>query len=285
MQNSVQRTPANNTSALIEALAPLGEYGVSPEEAALIGFGQFPIAGQANYSHDWWFPRFGPGWRLHMGTDIFAAMGTPVRAPSDGTIRISNSGLGGLAVYVVEPNGTFWYLAHNSGLAEGIATGSTVTAGQVVAFVGDSGNARGGSPHVHFEYHPGGGSAVDPKAVLDGFLTDAIEAAPALIQRYADAAAADTPIDSVTAPAMAGGGSFQAPRSALLWATAMSPSGGAMVLAEAEAARAASAVDWNSFQAQQANSSSRQDRFDAVVGAWLDPIVPPVLRAALASGG
>ncbi|HWH35914.1 MAG TPA: M23 family metallopeptidase, partial [Acidimicrobiales bacterium] len=285
LQNSVKRTPANNTSALIEALAPLGQYGVSPEEAALIGFGRFPVGGPANYSHDWWFPRFGPGWRLHMGTDIFAAMGTPVRAPTDGTVRISNSGLGGLSVYVVEPNGSFWYLAHNSGIAEGITTGSTVTTGQVVAFVGDSGNARGGSPHVHAEYHPGGGAAVDPKAILDGFLTEAIEAAPALIQRYADAAAAETPIPTVAAPGVAGSGSFEAPRAALLWASAMSPSGGAMVLAEAEAARVAGAVDWTRFQAQQAGTSQADAALAAAVRSWLDPLTPPALRAALSAGG
>lgn len=285
LQNSVRRTPANNTSDLIAALAPLGEYGVSPEEAALIGFGAFPVAGQANYSHDWWFPRFGPGWRLHMGTDIFAAMGTPVRAPSDGKMRITNSNLGGLAAYVVEPSGTFWYLAHLSGIADGITEGVTVTQGQVVGFVGDSGNARGGAPHVHAEYHPGGGSAVDPKLILDQFLTDAIAAAPGLIQRYADAVAADNPIPSVSSPGMTGAGSasFEAPRSALLWASAMSPSGGAMALAEAEAARVAGSVDWTTFQTRQATSAEQRSKADAVVAHWLDPLIPPALRTVLAS--
>ena len=281
-QNSVRRTPANDTGDLIAALAPLGQYGVSPEEAALIGFGSFPVAGQANYSHDWWFPRFGPGWRLHMGTDIFAAMGTPVRAPTAGRIRISNSNLGGLAVYVVEPDGTFWYLAHLSGIAEGITEGSSVLVGQVVGFVGDSGNARGGSPHVHAEYHPGGGGAVDPKAILDAFIADAIAAAPALIQRYADAAAADNPIPSVSSPGVAGGRTFETPRSALLWATAMSPSGGAMALAEAEAARVAGSVDWATFETRQAATFARDSKVDAVVGTWLDALVPAPLRAALA---
>jgi hypothetical protein len=281
-QNSVKRTPANNTSDLIAALAPLGQYGVSPEEAALVGFGSFPVAGAANYSHDWWFPRFGPGWRLHMGTDIFAAMGTPVRAPTDGKVRITNSGLGGLAVYVVEPSGTFWYLAHLSGIADGLTEGTAVTLGQVVGFVGDSGNARGGSPHVHAEYHPGGGSAVDPKQILDTFLTDAIGAAPALIQRYADAVTTDNPIPSVSAPAVAGdSGSFEAPRSALLWASAMSPSGGAMALAEAEAARVAGSVDWTTFRTRSAVSAPRS-RVDAVAQAWLDPLLPPALRQVLA---
>lgn len=272
LQNSVRRTSASNTSDLIAALAPLGQYGVSPQEAALIGFGSFPVAGEANYSHDWWYPRFGPGWRLHMGTDIFAAMGTPVRAPSDGRIRISNSNLGGLAVYVVQGDGTYWYLAHLSGIAEGIVEGSTVTVGQVVGFVGDSGNARGGSPHVHAEYHPGGGSAVDPKAILDQYLADAIAAAPALIQRYADAAATDQAIPSVLLPGVADPRSYEAPRSTLLWATAMSPSGGAMALAEAEAARVAGSVDWTAFE-------TRQD----LPAISFDSPIPPSLRAVMAN--
>lgn len=258
LQNSVKRSGPNDTGALIEALAPLGQFGVSPEEAALVGFGRFPVAGRANYTHDWWFPRFGPGWRLHMGTDVFAAMGTPVRAPSDGTVRITNGGLGGLAVYVVEPNGTFWYLAHLSGLAEGLTQGTPVTVGQVVGFVGDSGNARGGSPHLHAEYHPGGGGAVDPKAILDQFLADAVAGAPALIARYAEAAGTDEAIPPPETPRPAGGqvALVEAPRSALLWASAMSPSGGALALAEAEAARVASSLRWEPTRASRASTAA-----------------------------
>lgn len=281
--NSVKRTPANDTSALIEALAPLGQFGVSPEEATQIGFGRFLVGGRANYSHDWWFPRFGPGWRLHMGTDIFAAMGTPVRAPSDGRMRISNGGLGGLAAYVVASDGTFWYLAHLSGIAEGIAEGTTVTTGQVVGFVGDSGNARGGSPHVHAELHPGGGGAVDPKATLDEMLSEAVAAAPAIIQRYADAAAANAaiPAPSLPSPAPAASGPFEAPRAALLYASAMSPSGGALALAEAEAARVAKSVDWGVFRAQQVPPTGGRSGIEREVEAWVAPLTPALLASAL----
>ena len=282
--NSVRRTGPNDTSELIAALAPLGDYGVSPEEAALIGFGRFPVAGVARYSHDWWFPRFGPGWRLHMGTDIFAAMGTPVRAPSDGRVRLSNGGLGGIAVYVVEPNGTFWYLAHLAGIAEGISEGTSVTVGQVVGFVGDSGNARGGSPHVHAEYHPRGGAAVDPKGILDGMLREATLQAPELINRYADAAAAGESIPAPPPPPVpAGAGAFEAPRAALLYATAMSPSGGALALAEAEAARVAGSVDWTVFQTQRLAADGPSTATEARVRTWLDPLTPSALVGAISS--
>lgn len=184
---SIQRTGARDTQALIAALAPLAEYGLSPEEAAVVGFGRFPVAGEATYSHDWSFPRFGPGWRLHQGTDIFAVRGLPVRAPDSGSVRIRNGGLGGLSAYVTTADGTYCYLAHLAGIAPGLVDGATVGTGDVVGYVGDSGKARGGLPHVHFEVHPGGGGPVDPKSVLDRYLNDAIAAAPDVVAAYAQA--------------------------------------------------------------------------------------------------
>ncbi len=94
---------------------------------------------------------------------------------------ITTGGLGGLAVYVIEPDRTYWYLAHLGGLPQGIVDGSEVTVGQVVGFVGDSGNARGGAPHVHLEFHPGGGPAVDPKFVLDQLLDEAMAGVPQVL--------------------------------------------------------------------------------------------------------
>ncbi|MBW3645872.1 MAG: M23 family metallopeptidase, partial [Actinobacteria bacterium] len=284
--NSVKRTGANDTRGVLAALAPLAEFGVSPEEAVHLGFGRFPVGGEARYSHDWWFPRFGPGWRLHMGTDIFAPMGTPVRAPIDGTIKITNSALGGLAVYVVAPNRDFWYLAHLSGIPEGITQGTAVRTGDVVGFNGDSGNARGGAPHVHAEFHPGGGAAVDPKPLLDEFIREAEEAAGPLVQSYRDAAAAGQPGAPAFPGGMAAGGDAGAdpPRAALLWATAMNPSGGALALAETEAARIASSVDWAVLAAseERTEASGEGERLERALQGWLGPLTPPLLAVALA---
>ncbi len=187
------RTGPSSTKALVAALAPLTEHEMSAEEVARVGFGRFPVGGEATYSHDWWFPRFGPGWRLHEGTDIFAAIGTPVRAPVEGTIRISNGGLGGLAVYVTASDSTYFYLAHLSGLAPGLAEGSMVATGDLVGYVGDSGNARGGLPHLHFEVHPRGGGPVDPKPVLDRLLADAQDAVPRLNDAYVTTSPTEEP--------------------------------------------------------------------------------------------
>jgi hypothetical protein len=203
LRDSVQRTGASSTRALLDALAPLADYGLTSEQITQIGFGRFPVAGYATYTHDWWLPRFGPGWRLHQGTDIFAAAGTPVRSPADGTVRLATGGLGGITVYVVEPDGTYYYLAHLAGRAPGLVEGARVTTGQVVGFVGTSGNARGTPPHLHFEVHPSGAGPVDPKPVLDRFLADALEGTAELLSAYvgAPAAVADDVVRAAEAPA------------------------------------------------------------------------------------
>ncbi|HET7721312.1 MAG TPA: hypothetical protein VFK43_15205, partial [Acidimicrobiales bacterium] len=82
--NSVNRSGARSTKPLLDALRPMQDLGLTAEEAAIAGFGHFPVAGMADYHDDWWEARFGPPFHLHQGTDIFGARGTPVRAPYAG---------------------------------------------------------------------------------------------------------------------------------------------------------------------------------------------------------
>lgn len=293
LMDSIERSGPSSTANLVAALAPLAQYGLSPEQAALVGFGRFPVAGEASYVHDWWYPRFGPGWRLHQGTDIFAARGTPVRAPAEGTVRITSGGLGGLAVYVTEADRTYYYLAHLAGIAPGLADGATVAAGQVVGYVGDSGNARGGSPHVHFEIHPGGGAAVDPKAVLDQYLTHAEAAAPRVLAAYAEAQpdpGADGATGGPTPPVLpepaevdvrAVVAASENLRSTMLWATTTNPGAGALQLAQSEALRAGGQVDWDHQWALQQASRRARGEADRRVEVWLSPLVPPALGSAI----
>lgn len=231
LSRSVKRTGSRNTTALVDTLRQLESFGLSREEALRVGMGQFPVGGYANYSHDWWFPRFGPVWRLHQGTDIFAARGTPVRAPATGVIRWAGGGLGGIAAYVVEEaTGTYFYLAHLDRRPDGQRDGQAVQVGDTVGYVGTSGNAEGGTPHLHFEYHPavkfvtkGKGKkkttvavpikvrpgttlpAVDPKGFLDLSLQHAMANSGNLVATYrtnfdaAQAAAAATAATSVGA--------------------------------------------------------------------------------------
>ncbi|MBW3649844.1 MAG: M23 family metallopeptidase [Actinobacteria bacterium] len=209
LSRSVKRSGPRNTRALMEGLRQLTDLGMSQEEAMRVGMGRFPVAGYATYTHDWWFPRFGPDWRLHMGTDLFAEHGTPLRSPTEGVVRLSNGGLGGLSTYVVQPDGTYFYMAHLAGWPPGLRDGQSVAVGDIVGYVGTSGNATGGSPHLHFEVHPavkvvtvGKGKrqttkivpapvrpgtvlpAADPKALLDSYLDEAIRNLDAVVAAY-----------------------------------------------------------------------------------------------------
>ena len=182
--NSVNRTGSNNSLALLEALRPLMDQGLTQEEAAIIGMGQFPVAGEAYWSDDWYQARFTPEFHLHKGTDIFAARGTPVRAPVDGRVELASEGAGGLAAYVTGADGTFYYMAHLDRFAPDVRSGSMVKQGRVIGFNGSSGNAEGGSPHVHFEIHPAGGAAVNPKTTLDRWVQEAVAGLQKVIPAY-----------------------------------------------------------------------------------------------------
>ena len=178
------RTAAGSTAALIEALRPLQNLGMTMQEALGLGMGRFPILGLANWNDDWLDYRAGPPVHAHQGTDIFSAFDTPVRSPVDGTVRFEDAGLGGKGAFVTAPDGTYYYMAHLNSFNAELRNGAAVRQGQVVGYNGDSGNAKGGAPHVHFEVHPGGGAAVNPKPFLDTWLQQAMDQVPALIASF-----------------------------------------------------------------------------------------------------
>ena len=116
-----------------------------------------PVAGPVTFTDTWGAAR--SDGRTHQGVDMLAAMGTPTVAPVSGRVEHRGSSLGGLSWYVYGDNGDMFYGTHLSGYAnQGVGW---VAAGTVIGYVGDSGNAAG-TPHLHFEYHPGGGGAVNP---------------------------------------------------------------------------------------------------------------------------
>jgi murein DD-endopeptidase MepM/ murein hydrolase activator NlpD len=92
------------------------------------------------------------GGRVHNAIDIMAPAGTPVVAAADGIIhRLRTGGLGGITVYQFGPDGrTLYYYAHLQRYAAGIREGLPVQRGQVIAYVGDTGNAGAGNYHLHF---------------------------------------------------------------------------------------------------------------------------------------
>lgn len=128
----------------------------------------FPVAGANRFSDDWLAPR--GGGRVHQGIDIFASNGTPLVAVADGTLfRVGYNGLGGWRLWLRDASGTTYYYAHLSSFSGAAREGASVAKGTVLGFVGTSGDARGTSPHLHFEIHPGGGGPVRPFPIIVGW--------------------------------------------------------------------------------------------------------------------
>jgi peptidoglycan LD-endopeptidase LytH len=124
------------------------------------GSGACPVAGAVSFTDSWGAPR--SGGRSHKGVDMIAARGTPIVAIYSGKIsRFSNSSLGGKSIYFSSDAGDRYYYAHLDDFAD-VGTGQHVEAGTVIGYNGSTGNAPDYLPHLHFEYHPGGGSAVNP---------------------------------------------------------------------------------------------------------------------------
>ncbi|MGH2828356.1 MAG: murein hydrolase activator EnvC family protein [Actinomycetota bacterium] len=116
-----------------------------------------PVAGPVSFVDSWGAPR--SGGRSHEGTDMMAAYGTPVVAIVSGSITYAGYGgsAGNWQILSGSDGNAYWYM-HNQ---ENLVNGGAVEAGQQIATVGDTGNAAG-TPHLHFEYHPGGGGPVNP---------------------------------------------------------------------------------------------------------------------------
>ncbi len=174
------RAPGGRSTFRI--LEIMRSIGALPYTVARI-LAPFPVAGEANYSDDWGQPRGSePYLRSHEGTDIFADQGTSVIASSAGTVELTTGGISGYAVKLVASDRTYYFYAHLQSFAPRLVDGMTVSPGQVLGFVGTSGNAAGTPPHLHFEIHPGGGPAVPPVPYLDRWLAEALSASEALAE-------------------------------------------------------------------------------------------------------
>lgn len=122
----------------------------------------FPVLGKYSYTNDFGAPRHQGS---HEGTDVMAERGTPIVAVADGTIKRltrTETGLGGIYIWLRDTAGNEYYYAHMDTIAAGLEADSPVRTGQVIGTVGNTGDARYGAAHLHFEVHPGGGGAVNP---------------------------------------------------------------------------------------------------------------------------
>lgn len=117
------------------------------------------------------------GGHPHEAVDILAPRNTPVRAVDDGTIAkiFYSKGGGGNTIYQFDPSGRYaYYYAHLERYAEGLKEGEAITAGQVIGYVGTSGNAPPNTPHLHFAVFELGperrwwqGRAIDPYPLFE----------------------------------------------------------------------------------------------------------------------
>jgi Peptidase family M23 len=139
----------------------------------------FPVVGNAQYIDDFGAPR--PG-GPHQGIDILAAKKSPAVAAEAGRVKYwTTSASAGCMLYLYGQSGTMYEYIHLNndltmrddnrgrcvdGTAYAVKNGTRVAAGQQIGFVGDSGDADGAHPHLHFEFHPNGGKATDPYPYL-----------------------------------------------------------------------------------------------------------------------
>jgi len=140
----------------LAAQRQLGLIGQDPHPGAAVAV--CPVAGPNSFVDSFGWPR--SGGRTHEGIDLIAAYGTPIVAVQPGNAVRTPNTLGGNAVVVYGPGGDWTYYAHMSSYG---ASGQ-VSVGTTIGYVGSTGDTS--VNHLHFEYHPGGGAAVDPYQAL-----------------------------------------------------------------------------------------------------------------------
>ena len=174
-----RRLTARSLLVVLLAVVLLG----GPASASAAGVPRliFPVVGPTSYTDDFGDPR---AQGRHEGNDIMAAKKSVAVAVEAGTVKFwTTSSRAGCMLYLYGKSGTTYLYIHlnndrtsgndNTGAcvqgiayARGLKNGARVRAGQMIGYVGDSGDANGGSAHLHFELHPGGGGATDPYSYL-----------------------------------------------------------------------------------------------------------------------
>src|SRR5436305_4041276 len=170
------RTTARGVFLLAAMLGLVaGTAAAAPPPTRII----FPVVGPVQYQDDFGAPRAGGS---HQGNDIMAARKAPAVAAEAGKVKYwTSSATAGCMLYLYGASRTTYLYIHVNhaltshtanrgkcvqGTAYTIKNGAKVVAGQQIGYVGDSGDANGIHPHLHFEVHPKGGAATDPYPYL-----------------------------------------------------------------------------------------------------------------------
>jgi murein DD-endopeptidase MepM/ murein hydrolase activator NlpD len=255
----------NNTADLIGLLSVLSRFGVDLQQSVMTVAPPFPVAGLAYWTDDWHACRDGCS-RLHEGLDIFAQSGTPLVASADGYVSQKLVGeLSGISVEITDDAGVQYFYAHMSAWAEGIQVGQRVTTGQVLGYVGNTGNAISTPPHLHFEIQPGGIPA-PPKPIIDQWVELAELEARQLVSKYTGRPLPEASSFRVTRLFdLSGGG--EAPDTGaerVLALAGLQPSVSALEMARQLLGQMALEIDWGGLaDAQLAQLAQQQAAFTA----------------------
>jgi murein DD-endopeptidase MepM/ murein hydrolase activator NlpD len=150
-------TAPSTTTTTVPPAPTTASPSPAPALPAAAGGVVCPVQGSVSFVDSFGAPR--SGGRAHQGVDMMAASGTPTVAPVSGRVEHRGNATGGLSWWLYGDNGDEYYGTHLAAYEnQGVGR---VAAGSVIGYVGDSGNATG-TPHLHFEIHPGGGAAVNP---------------------------------------------------------------------------------------------------------------------------
>jgi murein DD-endopeptidase MepM/ murein hydrolase activator NlpD len=163
-QERIRRAEAARQAALAAAAAAAAAAAGYASSAGTPTAGRTcPVAGPHAFRDSWGEPR--PGGRAHHGLDMVAATGTPLVAIENGVIYgVGWHYLGGNNLYLRGDSTDVYYYAHLSGFAAGIGDGVRVNKGQLIGYVGATGNAA--VPHLHLGYQPAGGPLTDPYQLM-----------------------------------------------------------------------------------------------------------------------
>ncbi|MGD9997294.1 MAG: peptidoglycan DD-metalloendopeptidase family protein [Ilumatobacteraceae bacterium] len=152
-----------------------------PAAPGTVQLAAFPAQGPCSYTDTFQAPR--GGGRVHEGVDLIAKTGQYVYAVVNGRLSkqaVDKPGsLSGNAWWLTGDDGSYYFYAHLSAFAPGLKIGAKVQAGQIIGFIGSTGNA--GVSHLHFEVHPKGGVAANPTPIvraIDGCSTSAVPPQP-----------------------------------------------------------------------------------------------------------
>ena len=149
-------TAPTTPSAPVAPVAP----GAPAAGPAASGDWICPVQGPRAFSNDYGDSRGGGS--SHMGNDILAPKGTPVVANVGGVVTQRNGAVSGLAYFLAGDDGNRYFGAH----LDSFGASGRVSAGTVIGTVGNTGDAAGGPPHLHFEIHPGGSGYTNPYPTL-----------------------------------------------------------------------------------------------------------------------